>query len=209
MRCIGRPHSGVRAVRVFGLVAVLHALQVLGQRLAARLARWRLRGLGRLGQAALQFGQLRLQAGFVLGQRVLEQGTLLGRHGLGLGAELPALQAREFEVDLLQLGVAPGDLAGLGLHLLLQPRDQRARIGRQTGGSCAMSMWGAACRRACSACCTRQLKLRIGRCDVNGASVQRELAQVRVMMLRSPRRCHGRPTVRASNCATVSCNAQP
>jgi hypothetical protein len=40
-------------------VAVLDALQVFGQRLAARLARWRLRCLGRLGQATLQLGQLR------------------------------------------------------------------------------------------------------------------------------------------------------
>jgi hypothetical protein len=56
---------------------------------------------------------------------------LLGRHGLGLGAELPALQAREFEVDLLQLGVAPSDLAGLSLHLLLQACDQRSSLGGQ------------------------------------------------------------------------------
>jgi hypothetical protein len=92
---------GCRAGGVRGLVAVLHALQVFGQCLAARLGAWCLRGLGRLGQAALQFGQLRLQAGFVLGQRVFEQRALLRRHGLGLGAELPALEPGEFEVDFV------------------------------------------------------------------------------------------------------------
>jgi hypothetical protein len=52
------------------------------------------------------------------GQRLLEQAPLLGIHGLGLGAELPALQTREFEVDLLDLGLAQRDLAVLVLQLL-------------------------------------------------------------------------------------------
>jgi hypothetical protein len=48
------------------------------------------------------------------------------------------LEPREFEVDRLQLGVAPGDLASLGLHLLL--RDQhscRGRQLRQVDGGCS------------------------------------------------------------------------
>ena len=139
---VGRGAGGV-----LGLVAVLHALQVFGQRLAARLARCRLGWCLGLGQAGLQGGQLRLQAGLVLGQRFLEQLTLLGRHGLGLGAELPALQARELEVDLLQLHIAPGDLAVLARELVILAlqrlvlpldvldhlRSQRGdRLGRQT-----------------------------------------------------------------------------
>lgn len=64
-------------------------------------------------------------------RRVLEQRALLGRHGLGPGAELPALQASEFEVDLLQLGIAPSDLSGLVLDLLLQARDQLGCLGWQ------------------------------------------------------------------------------
>src|SRR5690606_39017141 len=47
------------------------------------------------------------------------------------GAELPALEACELEVDLLQLGITPGDLSGLGLNLLLQACDQRSCLGRQ------------------------------------------------------------------------------
>ena len=145
-------------------MAVLDALQVFGQRLAVRLARRCLRGLGRLGRAALQFRQLGLQAGLVLYQRVLEQGALLGRHGLGLGAELPALQAREFEVDRLQLGVTPGDLSILRLDPLQQARNQRSGLGWQlrqvdAGGN----------KLAEHACCTSQHTLCIGECDVNGS----------------------------------------
>ena len=133
---------------------------------------------------------------------------LLGRQGLGRGAELPALEAREFEVDLLQLGVRPRDLAGLGLHLLLQPRDQRGRIGRQTGrqlrhvdvGCSGVAEHARHIAPVSSSCASADAMSTAPAC--NG-----EAAQVRVMMLRSPRRCHGRPTVRASNCATVSCNA--
>jgi hypothetical protein len=92
---------------------------VLGQRLTARAAR-RVLGLGwRLGQCGLQCGELRLQIGLVLQHRVLEHLALLGVHGLALGAELPALQTRELEVDLLQLGIAPGDVAVLALDELL------------------------------------------------------------------------------------------
>jgi hypothetical protein len=52
-----------------------------------------------------------------------EQRALLRRHRLGAGAELPALEARELEVDLLDLGVAPGNIAGLALDQLLLELD--------------------------------------------------------------------------------------
>jgi hypothetical protein len=102
------------------------------------LARRCLRRLGGLGQAALQLGQLRLQAGLVLGQGVGEQQPLGGRHRLGLGVELPALEPRELEVELVDLdsgqrdlALAPGQLLRIGLGLLLQPLDQCGHLGRQ------------------------------------------------------------------------------
>ena len=63
---------------------------------------------------------MRLEVGLVLQQRVLEHLPLVGRHGLALGAELPALQARQLEGDLLDLRIAPGDVAVLALDLLLR-----------------------------------------------------------------------------------------
>jgi hypothetical protein len=129
---------GVRAGGVLGLVAVLDAFQVLGQCLATRLGARCLRRLGGLGQAALQLGELRLQAGLILGQGVGEQQPLGGRHRLGLGVELPALEPRELEVELVDLdsgqrdlALAPGQLLRVGLGLLLQPLDQCGHLGRQ------------------------------------------------------------------------------
>lgn len=60
--------------------------------------------------------QLRTQARLVLGDRLLEQASLLGVHRLGAGAELPALLASQLEGDLLDLGIAPGDVAVLALQ---------------------------------------------------------------------------------------------
>ena len=113
----------VRAGGVVRLVAVLHALQVFGQRLAARPAGGILGCRRHLGQPGLQGCQLRLQIGLVLGQRLGEQRALLRRHRLGLGAALPALQARQFDVDLLQPRIAPGDLAVLAFDLSTLARD--------------------------------------------------------------------------------------
>lgn len=68
--------------------------------------------------ARYYFGPLYPQAIIVFCQRVLEQRAFLGRYGLGLGVELPAFLAGEFEVDPFQLSTAPSDLAGLVLDLL-------------------------------------------------------------------------------------------
>jgi len=101
-------------------MAMLHATQVCRQRVATRLARRRL-GLGaggrrsRLGFTAQTF-ELRTQRGFVLRQRFLEQAALVCVHGLGLGAVGPALEPRELELDLLDLGLAQRDLAVLALQ---------------------------------------------------------------------------------------------
>ena len=136
---------GVRAGGVGRLVAVLHALQVLGQCLATRPAGCVLGQHWDFGLLALERGQLRLEAGFVLGQRLGEQRALLRRHGLGPGAELPTLQARQLQVELVQARIAPGDLAALafelaplGLDLLVLGLDlqahalqQRHHVGRQ------------------------------------------------------------------------------
>lgn len=55
------------------------------------------------------------QASLVSGQCLFEEGALLGTHALGLGTELPSLQARQLEGDALNLGVAPLD--GLGISV--------------------------------------------------------------------------------------------
>jgi len=92
---------------------------VIGQCLAARATR-RCLGQGlRLGQLGLQRGELSLEVGFVLQQRVLEHLPLIGRHRFALGAVLPALQTRQLEGDLLDLRIAPGDVAVLALDQLL------------------------------------------------------------------------------------------
>ena len=153
-----RPAAAGRcAIGALGLVVMLDAAQMRGQRLTPRLAWWRL-GLGvRIGSRRLASQQLQLfaQAGLVLGQRLFEQATLLGVHGFGLGAELPALESRQLQGDLLDLGLAQrqlavlalqqvlaagqflialgkdlltlGQLLRLGLHALLQLRDQCCR----------------------------------------------------------------------------------
>src|SRR6185436_9107552 len=63
---------------------------------------------------------------------------LCGRHRRGLGVELPALEPRELEVELVDLdsgqrdlALAPGQLLRIGLGLLLQPLDQCGHLGRQ------------------------------------------------------------------------------
>ena len=104
---------------VLGLVAVFDATQVFGQGLAARAPARCFRRGRRLGQGCLQRGELRLEVGLVLQQRVLEHLALLDIHRLALGAELPALQTRQLEVDLLELRIAPGDVAVLALDQLL------------------------------------------------------------------------------------------
>ena len=88
---------------VLGVVAMLDSAQMLGQGLTTGLAlvicRWRCTLLA----GALQGLQLSLQAGLVLGCRFFEHLALLGVHPLGLGTELPGLQARQ-QLPLFQFG---------------------------------------------------------------------------------------------------------
>lgn len=97
-----------RAGDVCGLVAVLGTAQVPGQRLALSPARRGLRGHAMAGLRGLraQCIELSLQAGLILGQGLLEQAPLVGTHGLGLDAKLPALEASELELHLLQPDLA-------------------------------------------------------------------------------------------------------
>jgi len=104
-----------RAVRVLGLDALVHARQVGWQGLALGLAAGLLVWCGAANGYGLQRGELRLQAGLVGGARLIEQRTLLGVHGFGLGTELPGLQPGELEGDALDLRVAPFD--GLRLRV--------------------------------------------------------------------------------------------
>lgn len=118
--------AGLLAVGAVGLVAVFDAPQMIGQRLTARLTRCRLRlgiavVIGRCFQTQLL--QLGAQALLVLDQRFLAETPLLGVHRLGAGAELPALQSSQLEGDLLDLGIAPDDVAVLALQ-------QVARLGQ-------------------------------------------------------------------------------
>ena len=102
-----------RAGGVRRLVVMLHAHQVVGQRLAfglaARLGRWRRRGDVR-GPQRFKLG---LQARLVARCRLVKQLALLGIHGFGAGAELPRLQPRQLEHDALELDVT--ELDGLRL----------------------------------------------------------------------------------------------
>ena len=103
------------AVRILGLHALIDTRQMWRQcfalGLAAGLLGWILPVFG--AETGLQVSELRLQAGLVSSQRLLEDAALLGVHGLGPGAELPRLEPGELKRDALDLGVAPLD--GLGL----------------------------------------------------------------------------------------------
>lgn len=193
---------------------------------ATRLAR---RGIGlgaggrrsRLGFTAQTF-ELRTQCGFVLGQRFLEQAALVCVHGLGLDAVGPGLEPGQLEVDLLDLGLAQRDLAVLALqqcvalgqrlvtlgqllrrilYLLLQLRNQRGDLGRQT---LRISGWETthakhAWHRARAG--QRGPLAHALSTDPRSTCLQ---THARVMLQSSGRRCHGRPGTRASNCAAVS-----
>jgi hypothetical protein len=104
-----------RAVRVFGLHALVHARQVRRQDLALGLATCLLVWCGAVNGCGLQRGELGLEVGLVGGTGLVEQRALLGVHGFGPGAELPGLEPRKLERDALDLGVAPLD--GLSLRV--------------------------------------------------------------------------------------------
>ena len=109
-----------RAGGVLGLVVVLDAAQMVGQCLAPRAG-----GAGALarpascGGAALQLLELRLQARPRPRPASPRTAPLLGAHRLGLGTELPGLQPRQLEGDLLELGVLNAQLGVLALESLL------------------------------------------------------------------------------------------
>jgi hypothetical protein len=123
-----------RAVGVGRLVVALHAAQVLGQRLAARRLGRLLGAHGRRRLPGLQRGELRLQVRLVLNQRLQEELSLLRIHRLGARAELPALEPRQLERDLLDLRVPPHDLAiasGNLARLLLNMHQHALRQGQR------------------------------------------------------------------------------
>ena len=92
---------------VLGLVMVLDALEVFGQRLAFGLApRFNGCGLALRAGLGLQGFELSLQAGLVGRQCFLEQLALLGIHAFAPGGKAPGLQARQLMRDALDLCVA-------------------------------------------------------------------------------------------------------
>ena len=123
-----------RAVGVGRLVVMLHPAQVLGQRLPARRLGRLLGSDWRRRLPGLQLGELRLQVRLVLDQRLQEELSLLRIHRLGARAELPALEPRQLERDLLDLRVPPHDLAiapGNLARLLLDMHQHALRQGLQ------------------------------------------------------------------------------
>jgi hypothetical protein len=100
-----------RAVCVLRLDSCVHARQVGRQCFALWLAAWLLvccpPVLG--GHTGLQGSQLRLQAGLISRQCLLEDRTLRGVHALGLGPKLPGLKPCQLKRDAFDLRVAPLD----------------------------------------------------------------------------------------------------
>jgi hypothetical protein len=107
-----------RASRVFGLDALVHTRQVCRQGFALGLAAWLLVWCSAANGGGLQRGELGFETGLIGSARLVEQRTLLGVHGFGLGTELPGLEPRQLERDALDLGVAPLDGLGLGVDAL-------------------------------------------------------------------------------------------
>jgi hypothetical protein len=224
------PAPFVRAGGVLGLVAVLHPAQVRRQRLAPGAARRRL-GLGlAFGAQLLERG---LQARLVLDERLLEQAALLGAHRLGPGAELPALEARELELELLQPGLTQRDLAVLALQQFVALGELALALGEAALvlGQRAVLLLDVALHLLDERQCLGRQALQVHRRKVAHAEHARHRAaadglapsahamstearvargpsaQARVITLISSRRCHGSPSTRASNCARVSSSA--
>lgn len=137
---------------VLWLVVIVHPPQMIGQHLAPGFALDLLVGRCRcLVVLCLQRLQLRLQAGLVFSQRLLEHLPLLGVHAFGLGTEAPGLQACQLERDALDLDVLEldglrllGDLLALCSdareHLLGHRRDCLRAQTTQVQGSERMQM---------------------------------------------------------------------
>ena len=106
-----------RAARVLRFMMVFNPAKMIRQWSTTWLALGVRIVLGRRRCFAPGLLQLRLQTGFILGQRLLEETALLGVHRFSLRAELPCLQPCELEGDLLDLGVLEPDL----VVLLAQP----------------------------------------------------------------------------------------
>ena len=110
----------------FGLVQVLDTRQLLGQGLTAGAFAFRFLGGREMGP---HLGRLALfvQAGFagseVGGQGFVEEVPCGGGQGLALDAEFHPPQIGQFEGQLLDLGIAPANLRGVGLDLFEQPTD--------------------------------------------------------------------------------------
>ena len=211
---------------VFSGSPVLDAPQVIGQDRAPRLALGLLVGRRRrcLAALALQGQQLRLQAGLIFGEGLLEHLALLGVHAFGLGTEPPGLQACQLERDPLDLHVLELDRLRLACDLfvalvellallvdelaLLTDASQhlRGNIGQRTGAQTSEVL------------CVESLQIEHARIvqsqSWRGYAEMFGLPRGVAFRLNSPprdymreitlicsRRCHGRPTTRASNCA--------
>jgi hypothetical protein len=219
------------ARRARGLVAVLDATQMLGQRRAARSA------LLACGPAGLilrgERVDLRLQVGLVFGKRLLEQASLLGAHGLRTRAVLPCAELRHLEGQALDAGVLELDLAltldGVSLVLgdvsialgnVALALSERLLRPLQFGLQRGHQLDGVTLAQALQGCGVEGLHVNhvvivaTGGARRHGASsncpargLPRRRAgpadHTRVMTCICSSRCHGRPSTSASNCARV------
>ena len=101
--------------------------QVRGQRLTLRGLLGRLRFPER-GQCRLQLLDLRFDRGDVGLHRLLEQRALLGVDPLAARAELQALELRDLEGQLVDLGVAPDQLLRVAVGALDQLGSERTQL---------------------------------------------------------------------------------
>ena len=206
-----------RAGGVLGFVMMFDTHQVFGQGLPLGAAPcFNRRRIKRCAGLGLQGFKLRRQAGFVGGQCFLEELALLGVHGLGLGRELPGLQARQLEGDALNLHVAELDGLRLGCDLLALLADalehlcshfgQRTRA--QTVQVLGFEFMHVEHVRIVQSQHWRGYPGMFGlqrRCfSMPNRICVMSLHHMRVITLICSRRCHGRPTTRASNCACVN-----
>ncbi|MBK7675872.1 MAG: hypothetical protein IPJ27_14565 [Candidatus Accumulibacter sp.] len=101
---------------------VLDTRQLLGQGLTAGAFAFRFLG-GREMRPHLGRLALFVQAGFAGSEGFVEEVPCAGGQGLALDAEFHPPQIGQFEGQLLDLGIAPVNLRGVGLDLFEQPTD--------------------------------------------------------------------------------------
>jgi hypothetical protein len=145
-------------------MAMFHTPQVLGRAWRRGLRAGALVALASpAGIFACSAASCACRSGLVLKEGVLEQGALLGVHRLGLGAKLPAFEARQFEVDLLELCIAQSNLTGLRFA----PYALTAQSALRLPGRHGSDQWEVHNCWTWASSCPSQNAQTISECDVN------------------------------------------